>query len=108
MLNIKFTELFGRRIARDVETIEYMKHATTVVPANELFISFGVQNKNYGKNRFYVPLPKNANYGAMMAISYYIIGKIQKAKPPWFKQNIDAYTKRASKIFGQVIKPVVE
>jgi len=41
MLQVKFIELFGRRIARDVETVEYVKHATTVVPSNELFISFG-------------------------------------------------------------------
>jgi hypothetical protein len=107
MFQIKFMELFGRRIARDIETKECMKHATTVVPSHELFISFGAENR-YGKNNFYVPLPENAGYGAIMAIGYYIIGKIQKAKPPWFKQNLLDYTKRASEIFGQEIKPIVE
>jgi hypothetical protein len=108
MLQVKFIELFGRQVARDVETIEYIKHATTVVPSNELFISFGEENKTYGKNRLYVPLPKNARYGAMMAVSYYIIGKIQKSHKPYFKQNIEQYMKEASKIFKSEMKPIVE
>jgi hypothetical protein len=41
MVQVKFTELFGRLVARDVETSEYMKHAVTVVPSDELFVSFG-------------------------------------------------------------------
>ncbi|PIN91325.1 hypothetical protein COU57_01095 [Candidatus Pacearchaeota archaeon CG10_big_fil_rev_8_21_14_0_10_32_14] len=110
MLNVKFIELFGRRVARDVETSEYVKHATTVVPSNELFISFGEENKNWGdkKNRLHIPLPKNADYGTIMAISYYLIGKIQKSHTPYFKKNISNYTKSVSKIFGQEIKPIVE
>lgn len=108
MLQVKFIELFGRRIARDVETFEYMKHAATVVPSNELFISFGKEDKVNGKERLFIPLPNDADYGAMMAIAYYVIGKIQKAYPAWFKDNIENYTKEASKIFGQEIKPIVE
>jgi len=109
MLQVKFIELFGRQIARDVETIEYIKHATTIVPStNELFISFGEKNKHYGKNKLFIPLPKNADYGSMMAISYFIIGKIQEAKPDYFKKNIERYCKEASKIFGEEIKPIVE
>jgi hypothetical protein len=108
MFHTKFTELFGRNIARDVETFEYSKHATTVVPSNELFISFGKENGNIGKEKLFIPLPKNADYGAMMAIGYYVIGKIQKSYPSWFKDNIEEYCKRASKTFGQEIKPIVE
>ncbi len=108
MLQVKFIELFGRKIARDVETFEYMKHAVTVVPSNELFISFGRENDKFGEDRFFVPLPENAGYGAMMAIGYYITGKIQKSHPPWFKQNIERYAGFASEVFGQEIKPVVE
>jgi len=110
MLNVKFIELFGRRVARDVETLEYVKHATTVVPSNELFISFGEENKTWGdkKSRLHIPLPKNADYATMMAISYYMIGKIQKLHTPYFKKNISNYTKNVSKIFGQKIKPIVE
>lgn len=108
MLQVKFIELFGREVARDVETSEYVKHATTVVPSNELFISFGVENKVFGKNRLHVPLPKNADYVAMMAISYYIIGKIQKAKEPYFKKNIRRYAKFISEVFKEEITPIVD
>jgi len=110
MFQIKFIELFGRRIARDVETIEYMKHASTVVPSNELFISFGVDNKFWGKkeNRTYIPLPKNSDYGTVIAIGYYVIGKIQKSQHPWFKENLVNYVKNASKIFNSKVEAIVE
>ena len=110
MFQIKFMELFGRKISRDIETIEYMKHATTIVPSNELFISLGVENKYYGEehNRIYIPLPKNCDYGGLMAIGYYIIGKIQKSQHPWFKENIQEYVKRAGKIFNNKIEAIVE
>lgn len=111
LFQIKFVELFGRNIARDIETFEQTKHATTVVPAkNELFISFGKQNKIYGpkKDRFHVPLPKNTDYASIMAIGYYLIGQIQKAQPPWFKQNIENYMRSASKTFGHKMSPIVE
>jgi hypothetical protein len=98
MLQVKFIELFGRKIARDVETSEYIKHATTVVPSeNEIFISFGDKNKKYGKNRLFIPLPKNADYATMMAIGYYIIGKIQGKQEDYFKKNIREYVRMASK-----------
>lgn len=110
MLQVKFIELFGRKIARDMETSEYMKHAVTVVPANELFISFGDENILWGepKNRLHIPLPENAGYATMMAIGYYLVAQIQKQHPPYFKDNIAAYAEKASKIFGEVISPIVE
>jgi len=111
MLNVKFIELFGRNIARDVETAEYlMRHATTVVPSDELFISFGVENGVWGspENRLYVPLPENCGYGAMMAIGYYVVSKIQAAYPNYFKDNIESYTEKVSSIIGQSILPIVD
>ncbi len=110
MLNVKFIELFGRKIARDIETSEYVAHATTVVPSDELFISFGKENVQWGnpKNRFNVPLPDDAGYAAMIAISYYVIGQIQKAHPPYFKDNIVKYTSEISEYFGSEISPIVE
>lgn len=95
MLEVKFIELFGRRIAHDIETSEYMKHAVTVVPSDELFISFGDENTLWGepKNRLHIPLPKNAGYAAMMAIGYYVIAQIQKQHQPYFKENITVYTR---------------
>lgn len=109
MLEIKFIELFGRQIAHTIETSEYVRHATTVVPSDELFISFGEKNTTFGlpKQRVFVPLPDNADYAAMMAIAYFIIGKIQKSHPPYFKRYIKPYTNAISRIFKQPIKPVV-
>lgn len=109
LLNVKFIELFGRNVARDIETFEYLKHATTVVPSDELFITFGRKiNPLFGKNRLFIPLPKNAGYATMMAIGYYIVGKIQKAQPAWFKENLENYMKIASKAFGKKMNPIVE
>ena len=110
ILEVKFIELFGRRIARDVETSEYMKHAVTVVPSNELFVSFGEENTMWGEpdQRLHIPLPENTGYAMMMAIGYYVIAQIQKQHPPYFKENIAAYTKQASGIFGNTINPIVE
>jgi hypothetical protein len=110
MLEVKFIELFGRKIARDVETSEYMKHAVTVVPSNELFVSFGEKNTIWGEpeRRLHIPLPENAGYPAIMAIGYYVIAQIQKQHPPYFKANIAEYVKQVSKIFGSEIKVIVE
>ena len=109
MIDTKFIELFGRQIARDVNTSEYMMHATTVVPGEELFISFGKENTMWGSpdSRLHVPLPDNATYGAMMAIGYWVVGQIQKQQPDYFKQNIESYTQKISESFGIDIQPVV-
>ncbi len=110
MLQVKFIELFGRNIARDVETDEYVAHATTVAPSNELFISFGNENTTWGKreNRLHIPLPDGADYGSMMAVGYFLVAQIQKAYPHYFKDNIASYTEEVSKIFGTKISPIVE
>jgi len=111
MLRTKFDELFGPQITGRVFTDEEVKHAKTVVPSgDELFISFGVENEYYGlpKNRLQVSLPKNVDYGAFIAISYFVVGKIQAAHPPYFKQSIEQYVQTASKIFGQDLKAIVE
>lgn len=110
MLQIKFIELFGRNIARDIETSEYVRHATTVAPADELFISFGEPNTIWGKpeNRLHIPLPQGAGYGAMMAVGYFVVAQIQAAYPHFFKDNIETYATEISKIFGQTITPIVE
>ncbi|MEX0668808.1 MAG: hypothetical protein WD061_03670 [Candidatus Saccharimonadales bacterium] len=109
MLQVKFIELFGRNIARDVETIEYVRHATTVAPADELFISFGSENQTWGtpENRLNVPLPEPSGYVAMMAIGYFVVGQIQKQQPQYFKDNIVEYTKQISEVFGETISPIV-
>ena len=89
----KFDELFGPKISGRVFTIEQTKHAKTVVPSEkELFLGAGYNNRYFGKHRVNLPLPKNADYGALMAITYYFIGNIRKQNLPYFKKNkIAAY-----------------
>ena len=107
----KFDELFGPELVGRAFTIEQIKHAKTVIPSDkEFFISFGEDNSRYGKeeNRLNVPLPENCGPAGLMAIVYYVIGNIQKQHPPYFKENIVAYTKFASELFGDKIEPIVE
>ena len=87
------------------------KHAKTIVPyEKELFISFGDPNNRFGNEaqRLHIPLPEGSDYGAVMAVGYYVIGHIQKAHPPYFKEHIQKYTEYASQIFGHPIAPIVE
>ncbi len=99
MLQTKFIELFGRRFGRDVFTRQFAEvHATDIVPTpEELFISFGYDNKMLGEERLTIPLPKNADYGSIFMITYYTIGKIQAAKESFFKDNIVNWAKRKDK-----------
>jgi hypothetical protein len=109
MLATKFVELFARRIARDVFTWEQSKHATTVVETpKELFLAFGRENATFGRDRLNIPLPQKATYPALMATGYYVIGKLQSQKPAWFKEGIESFAQRASRLFGQKIEPMVK
>lgn len=111
MLLTKFDELFGSKVSGRVFDIEQTKHAKTIVPSEkELFISFGEKNELFGvqRNRLHIPLPENAGHAALMAIGYFVIGHIQKAHPPYFKENIVEYAKEASRIFGSPLLPIVE
>jgi len=60
------------------------------------------------KNRLSIPLPQNCTPAAFLAISYFVVGQIQKRYPPYFKDEIVGYTELVSKIFGQKISPIVE
>ncbi|MFA4960871.1 MAG: hypothetical protein WC548_04385 [Candidatus Pacearchaeota archaeon] len=96
MLQTKFIELFGRKFGRDVFTRQYAEvHAIDVVPTtDELFVSFGYKNEKLGEERLTIPLPQNANYGTIMAIGYYVIGKIQAGKKSYFKDNLENWAKK--------------
>lgn len=110
MFEIKFIELFGRKVARDIFTYEQMRHATTVVQDDrELFICFGNQTGiRYGENQIDLPVFDTTNYAAMMLVGYYLIGKIQTALPPYFMESIDDYCERARVLAGFNISPWVE
>lgn len=97
LLRVKFIELFGRKIARDVFSYEHMKHAITVVPdEGELAISFWEGDFDFTNQRLNIPLPNNCDLAAMMAIWYYVIGNIQKSYPNYFQEHIWSYIDRAN------------
>lgn len=111
MFVTKFDELFGPRLMGRIFTLEQTKHAKTVVPMEkELFISFGEKNEDFGlrANRLYIPLPERVDFVAMMAIGYYVVGQIQKAKPAYFKGRVVEYCREISDVFGKEITPIVE
>jgi len=110
LLDVKFTELFARRVARDIRTFEELKHAVTVIPyEKELCIQFGNGQADFVGTKLTVPLPENAGLATIMAVGYFTIGKIQEAKPQWFKDNIASYIKRATATpFGRGLKVIVD
>jgi len=109
MFVTKFDELFGSKVLGRVFSFEQSKHAKTVIPnERELFISFGVENNAFGTARLTVPLPAEVGYATMMAVGYYVIGHIQREKPPYFKDNIAAYMASASQLFNEEMGVIVE
>ncbi|MCF7820108.1 MAG: hypothetical protein K9M44_01405 [Candidatus Pacebacteria bacterium] len=105
MLEIKGRELFGSKLNLKAYGLGEAKHAKYVIPCQkELVISIGEKNKYFGhpSHRWDVDLPKTSNFGLILALSYYIIGKIQEAKPNYFKKNIENYCKNVEpKIFNK-------
>jgi len=110
LFNVKFIELFGRRIARDVFSYEHLKHAITVVPyEKELAISFWEWNFQYFWDTINIPLPKSCKLWWIMAIWYYVIWKIQNSYPQYFKENIWKYIEEINKTdFGKGLSVIVE
>lgn len=109
MFVTKFDELFGSKLQGRVFSFEQTKHAKTVIQNDrELFISFGVTNEVFGQSRLFVPVPEKVQFAAMMAIGYYVIGHIQKHKPPHFKDSIGRYMKEASALFNSNLEVIVE
>lgn len=110
LLNVKFIELFGRKIARDVFSYEQLKHAITVIPhTKELAITFWKSDFDFKWKNINFPLPDNCNLWTIMAIWYYIVWKIQNSHPQYFKENIWKYIEDINKSeFGKWLKVIVE
>lgn len=111
MFRTKFDELFGPKLMGRIFSFEQTKHAKTVIRGDrELFISFGVDNATFGnpEHRLNIPLPLGADYVAMMAIGYFVVGQIQNQFPPYYKERIKAYTQETSETFGSTITVIVE
>ncbi len=99
MLLTKFDELFGPMINGRCYTPEQTAHAKTLVGwEKELFISFDPLDAadpifgNAGETRLDIPMPKPCGPAAMVAIGYYVIGRIQEARPEdWYRASADDY-----------------
>jgi len=103
MLDIKKHELFGPHLS--IRSFSYgdARHAKFVMPwEKELIISLG-KNKYFGKpdHRFEINLPKNFGPALIVALTYYLIGKIQASKKPYYKQNISKYCLEGPRAYGK-------
>jgi hypothetical protein len=102
MLEIKRNELFGPYLSLRAFSFGEARHAKFVNNSDkELIISLG-ENKYFGlkKNRYEIKIPKNAGNSLIMALTYYLIGKIQAAKPPYFKKNIASFCQTGPLAYG--------
>ncbi len=106
MLRTKFDELFGVKVVGRFFTVEEFKHAKTIVKdPDELFINFSDQPTGM-ENELRLSLPQG--YAGAVAATYYIIGLIQRSKPPYFKENIARYCQEASAVFNSDIPAIVD
>jgi hypothetical protein len=105
MLDIKRNELFGNHLSVRAFSHGQARHAKFVHPdKNELVISLG-ENKLFGLNRWEISLPSKLTSSAVMAITYYIIGLIQKNRTPWFMEHIEQYCLKSGPIAYEQTKP---
>lgn len=103
MLDIKKHELFGPHLSIRAFSQGDARHAKFVMPWDkELVISLG-ENKFFGlpTHRLALKLPPKYGPGLVMALTYYLIGKIQAAKPPYYRKNIARYCQEGPKAYGK-------
>lgn len=94
MLEIKRDELFGSYLSLRAFSQGHARHAKYVNRnPQELVITLGEKNQFFGdpKHRWDISFSDDFNFAAIMAITYYIVGKIQTAKPPYYMENIKRY-----------------
>lgn len=112
MLEIKRNELFGPYVSLRAFSFGEARHAKFINNSDkELVISFG-ENKYFGlkANRLEIKMPKSTKSGLVMALAYYLIGKIQASKPAYFKKNIATFCKNgplayeSKKPFSVIVK----
>lgn len=94
MLDIKKSELFGSLVSIRAFPEGHSRHAKFVIPTEkELVISIGTKNEHFGhkNHRWNIEFSENGSFGAMLCLTYFLVGKIQELKPPYFKENIKNY-----------------
>jgi len=102
MLEIKRNELFGPHLSLRAFSFGEARHARFVHPWNkELVISLG-ENKYFGdpKHRWSIKLPPQPKEGLIMALTYYLIGRIQETKPPYFKKHLAKFCQVGPRPYG--------
>ena len=96
MLDIKKSELFGPYLSLRAFSEGRARHANFIMRSkDELVISIGVNNHYYGHpdHRMHIDLPAHIDFAGVMAVTYYLTGKIQESKPSYYKENINSYAK---------------
>lgn len=94
MLDTKKDELFGPYLSIRAFSQGHARHAKFVIRSKgELVISLGEKNEFFGdpNHRWDIPLPADIGYAGVMAVTYYVTGRIQGTKPQYFKENISDY-----------------
>lgn len=94
MLEIKNNELFGPHMSIRAYSQGHARHAKFVIRSKEeLVISIGEKNEYFGdpNHRWDIFPPDNISFAGIIALTYYIIGKIQRVKPQYYKDNIINY-----------------
>ncbi|MDD5084036.1 MAG: hypothetical protein PHT88_03865 [Candidatus Moranbacteria bacterium] len=94
MLDIKNNELFGPFSLLRAFPEGHARHAKFVIPSErELIIGVGTALEHFGHpdHRLIIEVPEDASFGFVLALTYFITGKIQASKPPYFKDNIENY-----------------
>jgi len=96
MLDIKRHELFGPHLSLRAFSFGHARHAKFVNRTHdELVITIGGENEVFGypENRWTFSVPENFSFGSIMALTYYLTGKIQEGKPKYYAENIGEYCK---------------
>ncbi len=105
MIEIKRDELFGPHVMIRANSQGISRHAKFVHPWDrELVISVGEESPYFGHpdHRWYIPVPDWASYGFMQSLTYYLCGKIQKSKHPYFMEHVEAFcTDYGPKAYGK-------
>lgn len=94
MLDIKKNELFGPNLSMRAFSQGHARHAKFVIRSqDELVITLGENNEYFGdpNHRWNIPILYNISFAGIMAVTYFIVGKIQRSKPQYYKENISNY-----------------
>jgi len=95
MLEIKKSELFGPKLSLRAFSFGHARHAKFVTrDKKELVMTLGGEKNLYfgdPQSRWQINLPPRVDFAFILCLTYYLVGKIQASKPPYFKDNIKKY-----------------